>query len=338
MPEILEIIVDSTHRGERLDLFLTSQLPEESRSRLQSLIKEGHVTLDGKPLRCCDKVATGDRLFLEKQPKKIPARAFPEDIPLRVLYEDDDLMVLDKAAGMVVHVGPEHEHGTLVNALLHYWKMGEGFSPESEPLFTLAAADEEPEIDGETKPIVASANFENNFSFRPGIVHRLDKETSGCIIVAKNDAAHAGLTRSFSERAVKKTYLAIVSGKPRHRKGTINICLGRHPTQRLKMTERRPPLGREAITDYEVLASSDSASLVACYPHTGRMHQIRVHLQHLGHPVIGDPIYGKRDSWNRHLLHAWKIAFTHPRTGNEITVEAPLPKDFELVPWKPKIA
>ena len=293
----LEILVDKTHRGERLDLFLASQLPDESRSRLQSLIKEGHVTLNGKNLRCCDKVSTDDLLLIQQQPRKALAQAFPEDIPVTTLYEDEDLIVIDKPAGMVVHVGREHEQGTLVNALLYRWGQEAQLSSGSE-------------------------------AHRPGIVHRLDKETSGCIIVAKNDVAHAALSQAFTERTIKKTYLAIVVGKPRQRKGTITISIGRHPTQRLKMTERRPPAGREAITDYEVLSSTEKHSLIACYPHTGRMHQIRVHLQHLGHPVVGDSIYGKRGTWDRHLLHAWKIEFMHPRSGQPIVCEAPLPKAF----------
>ena len=295
-------LVDEIHDGERVDLFLTNQLPSYSRTRIQSLIKDGHVTLLEKKLRCRDKVTTGDLLLIEEPEPKTLAKAFPEDIPLTLLYEDDDLLIIDKPAGMVVHVGPDHESGTLVNALLYHFQEGKGLSSGSEP-------------------------------HRPGIVHRLDKETSGCIIIAKNNEVHTTLARGFSERTIKKTYLAIATGKPRYRKGIINLAIGRHPTQRMKMTERRPPLGREAITHYEVLATADTHSLVACYPQTGRMHQIRVHLQHLGHPIAGDPIYGKRDSWDRHLLHAWKLEFAHPRHGARIICEAPLPKDFSIVPF-----
>ncbi len=298
MNESLEILVEHQYRGERLDVFLAHILPDESRSYLQTLIKEGHVTLQGKLGRCSEKISSGDLIHIHKTQKKTLAQAFPEDIALRVLYEDDDLIIIDKPAGMVVHVGAEHEQGTLVNALLHRWKQGEELSSTSE-------------------------------SYRPGIVHRLDKETSGCIIVAKNNQSHVALAKGFSERTIKKTYLAIVSGKPRHRKGTINLSIGRHPTMRMKMTERRPPAGREAITDYEVLASNENESLIACFPHTGRMHQIRVHLQHLGHPILGDLMYGKRTTQSRHLLHAWKIEFIHPRTGLLTECEAPLPKDFK---------
>ncbi|KAB2642987.1 MAG: RluA family pseudouridine synthase [Verrucomicrobia bacterium] len=297
-----EITVEHSFRGERLDVFLAQHLPEESRSYLQSLIKQGHVTLQGKKVRCGEKISSGDLIVVQKIQKQALAKAFPEEIPLSVLYEDDDLIIIDKPAGMVVHVATDHEKGTLVNALLHRWNRPEELSTGSE-------------------------------SYRPGIVHRLDKETSGCIIVAKNDQTHAALSKGFSERSIKKTYIAIVSGKPRHRKGTITLSIGRHPVQRMKMTERRPPAGREAITDYEVLASTDKESLVACFPHTGRMHQIRVHLQHLGHPIVGDLIYGKRESQIRHLLHAWKIEFIHPRTHMLLQCEAPLPKDFDLVPF-----
>ncbi|MFZ4115615.1 MAG: RluA family pseudouridine synthase [Chthoniobacterales bacterium] len=303
MNEPLEILVEPHYRGERLDVFLAHQLPEESRSYLQTLIKEGQVTLQGKAARCGEKISSGDRVLVQKAPKKALAKAFAEKIPLSILYEDDDLVIIDKPAGMVVHVSTDHEQGTLVNALLYRWNVGKELSTGSA-------------------------------SYRPGIVHRLDKETSGCIIVAKNDQTHAALSKAFSERTIKKTYLAIVSGKPRHRKGTITLSLGRHPVQRMKMTERRPPAGREAITDYEVLASTERESLIACFPHTGRMHQIRVHLQHLGHPILGDLLYGKRSSQSRHLLHAWKIEFLHPRTQKLVQCEAPLPKDFDLVGWK----
>lgn len=301
MNESFEIIVDHHCRGERLDVFLSHTFPHESRSYLQTLIKEGEVTLQGKTARCGEKIASGNLIVVHKKEKKMLAKAFPEDIALTVLYEDQDLIIIDKPAGMVVHVAKDHEQGTLVNALLHRWTQDKELSSGSA-------------------------------SYRPGIVHRLDKETSGCIIVAKNDQTHASLSKSFSERTIKKTYLAIVSGKPRQRKGTIILSIGRHPIARMKMTERRPPAGREAITDYEVLSSSETESLLACFPHTGRMHQIRVHLQHLGHPIIGDHLYGKRTTESRHLLHAWKIEFIHPSTGLLIQCEAPLPKDFKNRP------
>lgn len=298
-----EIIAEEKDCGERLDLFLVNKLTDYSRSRIQTLIKEGCITLDGKKLRCRDEVHAKDHFLIEERPQKPMARAFAEEIPLSVLYEDDSLLIVDKPAGMVVHVGPDHEQGTLVNALLY--RNEENLSSGSEP-------------------------------YRPGIVHRLDKETSGCIIIAKNNTSHAALAELFSERKIQKTYLAVAMGSPRQRKGTISLPIGRHPIQRFKMTTRRLPEGREAITDYEVLAKTAHHSLIACYPHTGRMHQIRVHLQNLGHPIVGDPLYGKRENWNRHLLHAWKIQFHHPVDGRLITCEAPLPKDFtSIIPWVP---
>jgi 23S rRNA pseudouridine1911/1915/1917 synthase len=205
---------------------------------------------------------------------------------------------------MVVHIGAGHDEGTLVNALLHH-------------AGSLSSGSEE---------------------HRPGIVHRLDKETSGCIVVAKNDRTHAALSAQFADRQVKKTYLAIVRGILRHTKGTVELSIGRHPVQRQKMTARRPPSGREAVTDYEVVGTRDGWSLVACLPRTGRTHQIRVHLQHLGHPIAGDPLYGKRGDFARHLLHAWRLEFTHPSTGEAIRCEAPLPEDFGLVPLPPSKA
>lgn len=302
MEEFLEITVDPIHEGKRLDLFLASQLLEESRSRIQGLIKEGLVTSEGKKRRSSEKVTSGEIITIQKVPKPTLAQAFPEEIPLSVLFEDEDLIVINKPAGMVVHVAPDHLSGTLVNALLYRWNH-ENLAHGSAP-------------------------------YRPGIVHRLDKETSGCIIVAKNDQTHASLSSAFAARKIKKTYLAIVLGKPRQRIGTISLPIGRHPIQRLKMTIRHPPAGRDAITDYELLAFTEKYSLLACSPHTGRMHQIRVHLQHLGHPIAGDPLYGKRDSWNRHLLHAWKIEFIHPRTGMAVLHEAPPPKEFDFIPLK----
>ncbi|HLB34715.1 MAG: hypothetical protein A3F67_05640 [Verrucomicrobia bacterium RIFCSPHIGHO2_12_FULL_41_10] len=352
MNQTIEILVDEKYHGERLDLFLTAQLPHYSRTRLQGLIKDGHVTLQGKSLRCRDEVSPGDCISIQEPLQKTLAQSFPEDIPLTILYEDDDLLIIDKPAGMVVHVGPDHERGTLVNALLHHCKNLHSCSTEaannfvapvlgaSSMLYTLNSCAPSSPCSSSASATINTGSREGvllssgSEPYRPGIVHRLDKETSGCIIVAKNNSIHAALALCFSERTIKKTYLAIVTGKPRHRKGTITLSIGRHPTQRLKMTERRPPAGREAITHYEVIASTAAHSLIACFPQTGRMHQIRVHLQHLGHPIVGDPIYGKRDSWNRHLLHAWKLEFAHPRDGRLIVCEAPLPDDFKLVPYQ----
>jgi len=300
-PAVHEITATEEDRRQRLDMVLVRRLPQLSRSKIQSLVKTGRVTLQGAPVRSSDEVNPGDVFRVVEEPYKPPAGAHPEDIPLHILHEDEDLLVVNKPAGMVVHIGAGHEEGTLVNALLHHGG-------------TLSAGSEE---------------------HRPGIVHRLDKETSGCIVVAKNDQTHASLSQCFADRQVKKTYLAIIRGRPRHVKGTIDLAIGRHPVQRQKMTPRRPPSGRDALTEYELLATRDGWTLIACMPHTGRTHQIRVHLQHLGHPIAGDPLYGKRDSFKRHLLHAWKLEFVHPRTGESMIFEAPLPADFGLVPLPP---
>jgi 23S rRNA pseudouridine1911/1915/1917 synthase len=296
-PRIHEITASEEDRRLRLDMVLVRHLPELSRSKIQALVKAGRVTRRGEPVRNNDEVHEGDLFRVEEEPPKPPAGARPEDIPLEILHEDADLLVVNKPAGMVVHIGAGHEEGTLVNALLYHEA-------------NLSSGSEE---------------------HRPGIVHRLDKETSGCIVVAKNDQIHAALSQQFADRQVKKTYLAVVRGRPRHVKGTIDLAIGRHPVNRQKMTPRRPPSGRDAVTDYELLSFNEGYSLIACMPHTGRTHQIRVHLQHLGHPIVGDPLYGKRDHFDRHLLHAWKLEFIHPRTGEILRCMAPLPADFALV-------
>lgn len=296
-PSTAPILAVFTDCKKRVDLFLKEKLPHLSRSKIQHLIKEGYVTLSGHSLSSHYLVREGDLFNVHEPEEKTFAKAFPENIPLDILYEDDDLLVINKPAGMVVHVGANHEQGTLVNALLHYCSQ-------------LSAQE----------------------SFRPGLVHRLDKETSGCLLIAKNDTIHHALSLLFSERKIQKTYLAITTGQPSKKQGTISLPIGRHPVQRLKMTVRRPPSGRDALTDYEVLSSTGSHALIACTPHTGRMHQIRVHLQQLGHPLVGDPLYGKRDQWQRHLLHAWKLEFFHPTTHKKMEIKAPIPKEFELVP------
>jgi len=296
-----EIEASREDARQRVDMVLVKYLPGLSRSKIQALVKAGRVTLRGEPVRSSDEVHAGDLFRVEEEPPKPPAGARPEDIPLEILHEDADLLVVNKPAGMVVHLGAGHEEGTLVNALLHH-------------AGSLSTGSEE---------------------HRPGIVHRLDKETSGCIVVAKNDRTHAALSAQFADRQVKKTYLAVVRGRPRHTKGTIDLAIGRHPVQRQKMTPRRAPSGRDAVTDYELLATRDGWALIACMPRTGRTHQIRVHLQHLGHPIAGDPLYGKRGDFARHLLHAWRLEFTHPSTGEAIRCEAPLPDDFGLVPLPP---
>jgi 23S rRNA pseudouridine1911/1915/1917 synthase len=278
--------------GSRLDHFLAARIGELSRSRIQTLMEEGHVLVNGEPkLRSC-KLRGGEQIVLTVPPV-IASENLPEDIALEILFEDDDLIVINKPPGLVVHPAPGHSGGTLVNALLNHCTSLSGIGGVE----------------------------------RPGIVHRLDKETSGCLVAAKNDAAHHSLTEQFAGREIRKIYLAIASGILKKQKGTINVPLGRHPVRRQKMGIRERD-GREAITDWLVLSALQCGTLVQCTLHTGRTHQIRVHLKHLGHPVVGDEVYGKRAGFTRQLLHAWKLGFAHPRTGNPLDFTAPIPPDF----------
>ena len=290
------LIVTEQEAGMRLDHLLASRLSTFSRSRLQSMVKSGHVLLNGAKTKSSEPVRAGDSIHWTEPAAVACETAKPEDIPLDILYEDDSVIVLNKATAFVVHPGAGNTEGTLVSALLHH----------CGDLSTIGGVE------------------------RPGIVHRLDKETSGCLVVAKNDVAHRSLSSQFANREVKKTYLAVVSGKPRHKYGTINAPIDRHPSHRQKMAIATDGKGREAVTDYRVIASADNRSVVECRPRTGRTHQIRVHLKHLGHPIIGDPLYGRRDGYARHLLHAWKLEFRHPVSGEMVAFEAPLPPEFQI--------
>lgn len=290
--------VPSTEASQRLDRFLAAQVPELSRSRLASLIKEGAVTVNGRVAKPSLTLSGGETIELEI-PEDRPAEAQPQEMALDFLYEDDDLAVVNKPSGLVVHPGAGHEEGTLVNGLLH--RFG--------PLSSLGGVQ------------------------RPGIVHRLDKETSGCLVVARNDFTHAALSAQFAGRETEKIYYAVVQGVPAVKTGRIENYLARHPVNRLQRTvvpENRG--GKLAITDYEVIHTSHRCSLVRCVLHTGRTHQIRVHLKHLGHPLLGDELYAKPARQpvlaGRLLLHAWRLAFTHPRTQQWLTFTAPLPSEF----------
>ncbi len=290
----IQLIVPKESARRRLDVFLANELKQFSRSRLQELIRKQFVSLNGEPARPREVVREGDVVDLrEPAAEKIDNQ--PEDIALEILYDDVDLIVINKPAGLVVHPGAGHSAGTLVNALLHHSKNLSGIGGKE----------------------------------RPGIVHRLDKETSGCIVVAKNDEAHRALSIQFAERAVEKIYLALVAGKLRKPSGTIEASIGRHRVhrQRMSVSEER---GRTAKTEYRVERSSEKATLVECKLHSGRTHQIRVHLHHLGHPVLGDKIYGPKSGkdFPRQMLHAWKLGFNHPRTNEWKTFAAPLPEDF----------
>ncbi|HST31420.1 MAG TPA: RluA family pseudouridine synthase [Chthoniobacterales bacterium] len=278
----------------RLDQFLARELSQFSRSRIQALIRNQHVALNGSPARPRDLVRAGDRIEI-KEPASEKTDNQPEAIPLDILYEDGAVIVINKPAGLVVHPGAGQREHTLVNALLYHFPTLSGIGGNE----------------------------------RPGIVHRLDKETSGCLVVAKTDEAHRRLSTQFAERTVDKVYLALVMGKLRKSAGTIEGKIGRHPVHRKKMSVTLR-LGREAKTDYRVLSSSTELSLVECRLHSGRTHQIRVHLHHLGHPVLGDKVYGGKFAkpFSRQMLHAWKLAFEHPSTGERKKFEASPPPDF----------
>jgi 23S rRNA pseudouridine1911/1915/1917 synthase len=294
---MIEIEVTRAHEGLRLDRFLALALPQFSRARLQDLIRSGAVTWQGKKPRPRETVHAGDLVRLN-EPLLEPIDAQPEEMPLRLLFEDGDLLVVDKPAGLVVHPGAGNQTHTLVNALLHHCTTLSGIGGKQ----------------------------------RPGIVHRLDKQTSGAMVVTKNDAAHQELSRQFAEREIAKIYLALVAGTLRRPRGTIDAAIGRHPIHRKKMAVN-PERGRTARTDYRVLDSGGGLSLVECTLHSGRTHQIRVHMHHLGHPVLGDSLYGRNRQVTapRQMLHAWKLGFTHPRTRERLLFEAPVPEDFRAL-------
>jgi 23S rRNA pseudouridine1911/1915/1917 synthase len=290
-----KLVVPKEQARMRLDIFLTKALPELSRSRIQQLIRRGSVRLNDAPTRPHQLVRTGDQVEVtEPPPEKIETK--PEAIPLENLYEDDDLIVINKPPGLTVHPGAGQREHTLVNALLHHCPTLSGIGGKE----------------------------------RPGIVHRLDKETSGCVVAAKNDMTHRDLSKQFAARTVEKIYLALVAGKLRKQTGVIEERIGRHPVHRQRMSVSSPR-GRAAKTEYRVLRSNEQASLIECRLHSGRTHQIRVHLHHLGYPVLGDKVYAPRlaKDFPRQMLHAWKLGFCHPRTRDWKNFDAPLPEDFK---------
>jgi 23S rRNA pseudouridine1911/1915/1917 synthase len=299
-----EFVVLPEEAGERLDRVVTTHCPELSRTRVQELIEAGLILLNARPAKGSHRLRGGERLTVQVQPRP-PLRAEPESIPLEILYEDDDVVVVNKPAGMTVHAGAGNARGTLVNALLG---RGQTLSQTGDAL-------------------------------RPGIVHRLDKDTSGIILVAKNDQAHAKLGEAFRQRTVQKTYIALVQGILKGDRGRIDLAIGRDPKRRVRMTARRSVVfadAREARTDWRALARIDATTLVEVQLHTGRTHQIRVHFSALHHPVVGDTLYGAAaqlqigkitlPALGRNFLHAAKIGFTQPRTGAWIELRAPLPQ------------
>jgi 23S rRNA pseudouridine1911/1915/1917 synthase len=291
-------IASAEDTGRRLDLYLAAQLPELSRTRIQELIKEGRVRVGERLPRRAQLMSPGDVIDIEVVPRP-PLNATPEEIPIDLLYEDEDLVVVNKPAGMVVHAGAGAVRGTLVNALLH--RLG----------------------------ALSSAGG----ALRPGIVHRLDRGTSGALVVARNDAAHRSLADQFRARTVRKTYVALLHGLLLRDSGTIARPITRDPRHRTRMTARLKS-GREARTSWRVLLRLENFTLIAAEPHTGRTHQIRAHFAAIGHPLVGDTVYGaarhaRADTillppLTRVFLHAARLSFAHPRTGATVEVRAPL--------------
>jgi 23S rRNA pseudouridine1911/1915/1917 synthase len=290
-------VVANEAAGQRLDRFLRGELPEHSRAFLQKLIEAGHVVVNGIAAKASYKMRAGDKIRIEIPPPR-PLETLPEEIALHVLFEDEDLIVVNKPAGLVVHPAAGNYEHTLVNALLHHCRGA----------------------------LAGIGGVE-----RPGIVHRLDKGTSGCIVVAKTDLAHKGLVAQFKSREVKKIYRAVCWGKFARPSGRIETFIGRSERDRKKMSASASR-GRPAVTDYRVLKQFANFALVELHIYTGRTHQIRVHMAHIGHPVLGDVTYGRARQTNisvaRPLLHAYKLGFTHPRSQRFMEFTAPVPDDM----------
>ena len=312
-----QVTVPEAANGQRLDLFLAQQLGEVSRSRVQLLLQQGGVLIDGKLAKASRKLRSGESISILGDPQPPPLRAMAEEIPLEIVYEDADLAVVNKPAGMMVHAGSgatedARNRGTLVNALLHYLN----------------------ELSSAGGPL------------RPGIVHRLDKQTSGLIVVAKNDLTHARLSSMFCRRQVRKLYLALVQGDLPQERGTVNAPISRDVVRRTRMTTRREG-GRGAVSHWEVLrrirGPYGSFTLVSVRIETGRTHQIRVHMASLGHPVVGDTLYGAASAiaplagtgglprlvLPRNFLHAAELEFAHPGSGERLTLVSNLPADLK---------
>ena len=290
-----ETVFTVTESGARLDVYLASLLPEYTRSRLQNMIKDGDVTVNGVQVKSGYKLSAGDQISL-RQREAVSMTATAQDIELDILYEDKDIIVVNKPQGMVVHPAAGHYEGTLVNALLHHCG----------------------DLSGVGGVI------------RPGIVHRIDKDTSGILVAAKNDAAHLALSAQLADRSLSRVYEAVVHGGFRADEGIIDAPIGRHPVDRKRMavTEKN---SRSAVTRWEVVARYRGFTHVRCILQTGRTHQIRVHMAHIGHPLLGDMVYGAgkpEKGLEGQCLHARELKFRHPRTGEEILLTSELPGYF----------
>jgi 23S rRNA pseudouridine1911/1915/1917 synthase len=295
--EPIEWTVGTELAGQRIDKFITDALEEDtSRTQIQQWIKDGHVTVNGKPAKPNYKLSLNDRIIVTV-PEPIDVELAPEDIPLDVIYEDSDVIVVNKPRGLVVHPAPGHYSGTLVNALLHHCRDLSGI----------------------------------NGVLRPGIVHRIDKDTSGLIMAAKNDKAHASLADQLKAHTVNRKYIALVHGNIQHENGTIDAPIGRdsHDRKMYTVTEKN---SKHAVTHFLVLERFGDFTLVELKLETGRTHQIRVHMKFIGHPLVGDPMYGKSKgtmNMEGQALHAAVLGFNHPRSDKPLLFEAPLPDDFE---------
>ena len=292
-----QFIVDEESKNLRLDVFLSKYFEDKSRSYLQNLIEEGNVKVNEKLKKSNYKLKAGEKVDI-LIPEPVGLDVEPEDIPLDIVYEDNDVIVINKPQGMVVHPAAGVYNGTLVNALLSHCNDLSGI----------------------------------NGVARPGIVHRIDKDTSGVLVVAKNDNAHNKLAEQFKDHSMTRAYIALVEGVIKKDEGTIDAPLARHPIDRIKIAVVKD--GRRAVTHYKVLERFNSSTLVECCLETGRTHQIRVHMAHIGHPLVGDPVYGykkQRFNLNGQLLHAQKLGFIHPSTEEYVEFKADLPGYFNRV-------
>jgi 23S rRNA pseudouridine1911/1915/1917 synthase len=304
--QTIDVRLEATHAGWRLDRALAAAVPTLSRERLKSLIRSGAVETGGKAIRDPATKVRGEEALRVAVPKPVPAHNEPQDIPLKIVFEDQHLLVVDKPAGLVVHPAAGNFDGTLVNALLHH-------------------------CGGSLSGIGGVA--------RPGIVHRIDKDTSGLLVVAKTDVAHEGLARQFAAHSIDRRYLAIVNGVPKVKEGVVDAPLARSAVNRKKIAIVEGKRGKRAVTHWKRLNVLRDAALVECRLETGRTHQVRVHMASIGHSLLGDPVYGrsgkthgkilKELQFDRQALHAAQLGFTHPVTKNRLSFDSPIPADMQ---------